>query len=194
MTIGCDIDGVLFPWEAIARDVLDIEFGTRIPEPSPYWTYLKDVLPRAQWDWLWSRDGQDKIFGRTWARYPDAVEAVNALLRAGHRVHFITHRDPRRTALHTAEFLDLHFGGHPWAGVHVVQNHVQKRRLADWDVFVDDKPETVFDFLAYTGAKVFAPVRPWNVDELGDVGVEGITNLVHYTDPAAIVEWVQERA
>ena len=195
MTIGCDIDGVLFPWERIARDVLEIEFGVKLAE-STYWTYLKDVLPRAQWDWLWSREGQDKIFGRTWARYPEAVEAVNALLKAGHRVHFVTHRDPRRTALHTAEFLDLHFGGHPWAGVHVIQNHVQKRRLASWDVFVDDKPETVFDFLANTRAQVFSPVRPWNVDELESVygpTPEGCP-LIHYTDPTVIVEWVEARA
>jgi hypothetical protein len=43
---------------------------------------------------------------------------------------------------------------------------VAKRTLQRWDVFIDDKPETVWDFLGHTDAQVFAPVRPWNVDEL----------------------------
>lgn len=193
MLIGVDIDGVLFPWVDVANEAVAERFGIPNPGPHTCWDYLKDVLPPEAWRWLWSAEGQDVVFGQVERTYADAVEAVNALLKAGHRVHFVTHRDPRRTAVYTAAFLHLHFGRHPWAGVHVVQNSVAKRRLQRWDVFIDDKPETVWDFLGYTDAQVFAPVRPWNVDELDGYASSATPGLVHYTDPAAIVEWVEAR-
>jgi len=194
MIVGFDIDGVLFPWDEAARDALVEKFGIERPGESTHWSYLKDVLEPHQWNWLWEAEGQSATFGQVERTYPGAVEAVNALLRAGHRVHFVAHRDPRRTALLTARFLTLHFGRYPWAGVHVVQNSVAKRRLGSWDVFVDDKPETVFDFLHNSdGVQVFAPVRPWNADELE--GFEESTyGFAHYEDPMDIVRWVEARS
>lgn len=186
MIIGIDIDGVLFPWEEAARDALVAEFGIEKPAPSTTWSYLKGVLEPGQWGWLWTREGQDATFGQVGRVYPGVTGAVNALLRAGHHVHFVTHRDPRRTAVHTATFLALHFGRHPWGGVHIVHNDVAKRRLARWDVFVDDKPETVWDFLANSNARVFAPVRPWNT-ELEEDTTDQLTRYVH---PDDIVRWV----
>jgi hypothetical protein len=112
-------------------------------------------------------------------------------MRLGHAVHFVTHRDPGNAGLHTAEYLARHFGGLRWEGLHVVRSSVAKRTLARWDVFVDDKPETVWDFLGHTSAQVFAPARPWNLDELGDLDIG--PEFVRYTDPAAIVEWVEAR-
>ena len=69
----------------------------------------------------------------------------------------MTHRDPRRTAVLTATFLSLHFGRHPWGGVHIVRNSVEKHRLMPWDAFVEDKPETVWKFLKQERALVLAP-------------------------------------
>lgn len=192
MIVGFDIDGVLFPWDDCARDGLVERFGIERPAPSTYWSYLKDVLEPEQWKWLWTHEGQDNVFGRVERVYPGAVDAINDILRLGHQVHFVTHRDPRRTSLHTAAFLTLHFGGHPWAGVHVVQNSVQKRRLMRWDVFVDDKPETVLDIINHTPARVFAPHRPWNDEELSDI--DGCGGFTHYTDPQEIADWVAVRS
>lgn len=182
MKIGIDIDGVLFPWDDVARDALVARFGIPRPGPSTYWHFLKDNIPGPFWHWLWSAEGQMAVFSQVWRTYPGAVEAVNALLIAGHQVHFVTHRDPRHTTGHTAAFLGLHFGRYPWAGVHVVQNSVEKHSLQRWDAFVDDKAETVWKFLAQERARVFAPARLWN-DELA-----GATGLVRYTDPREIVE------
>lgn len=191
MLIGFDIDGVLFPFEECANEALVARFG--IPNPGPWtrWNYLKECVEPEAWEWLWSAEGHADVFGQVERVYPGAVDAVNVILKAGHRVHFVTHRNPRRAAIYTAAFLHVHFGGHPWAGVHVVQNAVAKRTLARWDVFVDDKPDTVWDFVANTDAQVFSPVRPWNVDELGDLDAP---RFVHYTDPADIVEWVEARS
>lgn len=188
MRIGIDIDGVLFDWPGAANYAAVEKFG--IPHPGPHvtWEHLKDRLTDAQWRWLWSDEGSDRVFGRIELRYPDAVTAVNAILKAGHHeVHFVTHRDPRRTGLLTAHFLGYYFGCHPWAGLHIVQGGTAKRSLGRFDVFVDDKPETVYDFLWNTDAHVFSPVRPWNAEELGGVTDSGFT---HYSDPQEIVDWV----
>lgn len=189
LNIGIDIDGVLFPWDECARDAVVEKFGGERLRPSTSWDFIKENLPADQWAWLWSAEGQDVVFGRPAMAYYDAVEAVNAILKRGHGVHFVTHRDPRRTAAHTSEFLERHFGGHPWNGVHIIQAGVAKRTLGPrWDVFVDDKPDTVFDFLANTEAMVFAPVRLWNLDELANVVGQ---KLLHYDNPQVIVDWVE---
>jgi len=179
--VGIDVDGVLFPWEDIAREVVSRRFGIPTPAPSSHWHYLKETLPPSAWRWLWTEEGQNAVFSQVGRTYPGVVEAVSELLKA-HEVHFVTHRDPRRATLHTATFLTLHFGRHPWAGVHIIRNSVHKHTLAHWDAFVDDKPETVWKFLEQERAQVFSPVRPWNEE------LEDSLNLRRYTDPWEIVE------
>lgn len=188
MKVGVDIDGVLYPWDDCARDALVERFGIERPGPSLSWTWLKENITGEQWAWLWTAQGQDATFSRLDV-YPGVVPAFNAILKAGHEVHFVTHRDPRRTAVPTAEFLSAHFRRHPWAGVHVIQNGTPKRSLARWDVFVDDKPETVLGMLVNTRAHVFCPYRPWNA-ELD--GLDGIASprLTRYADPRAVADWV----
>lgn len=181
MRIGVDIDGVLFPWTDVANQALVERFGIADPGEHTSWSYLRETIPPTCWRWLWSREGQDAVFSQVGRVYPGVVEAVNQLLKE-HEVHFVTHRDPRRTAVYTATFLALHFGRHPWGGVHVIRNGVQKQTLARWDAFVDDKPETVWAFLEQERARVFAPARPWN-EELDDS-----IALTRYTDPREIVE------
>lgn len=182
LRIGIDIDGVLFPWDDVAREALASRFGIPKPGPSTYWHYLKDNIPPTCWRWLWTADGQRDVFCQVGRTYPGAVEAVCDLLRAGHQVHFVTHRDPRHTAVHTATFLQLHFGKYQWAGVHVVQNSVHKASLQKWDAFVDDKPKTVWSLLERERIRVFAPARPWN-EELDDS-----LHLIRYEHPREIVE------
>jgi hypothetical protein len=167
--IGLDIDGVLYPWDDCAREALAAKFGRPKLGPSLRWDWIKENTTSEEWAWLWSKEGQDACFGKTWRHYPGVREAVARMLRT-HEVHFVTHRDPRRTAIHTAEFLEHHFGQHPWAGVHVIQRSTRKAALQDWDVFVDDKPETVVDFLVNSRARVFAPRRSWNADLIGHDG------------------------
>lgn len=191
MRIGFDIDGVLFPWSDCANAALMAEFGIEDPGPHVSWEHLSSKVTPEQWAWLWGNEGSRAVFGQLDRVYPRAIEAVNALLRnPKNKVHFVTHRDPRRTSVLTASFLELHFGGHPWAGLHVLQNGTPKHELAEWDVFVDDKPDTVLAFLAWTGTEVFAPVRPWN-SSLATLQAEDYFGFHHYDDPAEIVEWVE---
>lgn len=183
MKIGIDIDGVLYPWTDAANEAVIARFGVADPGPHRYWGWLKEQLAPDQWAWLWTDDGSYAAFSRMGLTYPGVVEAFLPLLKR-HEVHFVTHRDPRRTAVLTSLFLQFHFHAHPWAGLHVVQNGTPKHRLADWDAFVDDKPETVENMLRHTGARVFAPVRPWN-GELASNPYNG-GRLIHYDDPAEV--------
>jgi len=160
--IGFDIDGVLYPWVDIVNEACVDEFGIDDPGQHLEWAHLKTVLSRKQWNWVWSAKGQNTVFSQSDRIYPGVKAEVNKILKAGHQVHFVTHRDPRRTAVFTAEFLDLHFSRHPWAGVHVLQNSVKKAELLPWDVFVDDKEETCHDMLEAGVGHVFAPAREWN--------------------------------
>ena len=190
MRVGIDIDGVLYPFNELANAALVERFGIPDPGPWTYWNYLKDVVTREQWSWLWSAQGQDVVFGHVEAVYPGVVEAFSSILKSGHEVHFVTHRDPRRTALHTAAFLTFWFGSHPWAGVHVIQRGMAKHRLAEWDVFVDDKAETCEEMLFRTRAQVFAPVRPWNAELERFHSEHSASRLIHYTDPRQVADWV----
>ena len=188
MRIGVDIDGVLFPWDQVARWSVRNQFGDDAcpSETSTHWKGLKDELTKEQWRWVWG-EGRGHVFGSLDC-YPDAVWAVSDLIRMGHEVHFVTHRDPATTLHHTAGFLRYHFDG-PWAGVHSVRSTTPKETLADWDVFIDDKPETILRFLELERTKVFAPRRTWNEAEL-----DGVQGLVYYDDAREIVEWVEDHS
>jgi hypothetical protein len=186
LTIGVDIDGVIFPWEHVVTEVAAERFGVELG-PMVTWDTFKQVLGRDAWDWLWTAEGSDLVFGQLDRVYPGAVEMVLDMLKAGHRVHFVTHRDPRRTGHLTAEYLRLHFGAHPWAGVHVLQNACRKCDLMTapgWDVFVDDKPSTLNEMSAYTDAMLFCPARPWNRDVVSSQW------CLRYDEPAEVTAWL----
>jgi hypothetical protein len=189
MKVGIDIDGVLYPWTDCANEALVAKFGIVNPGPHHGWDWLKQNITKEQWSWLWTDEGTNECFRHGTRAYPDVVEAFNAILADGHEVHFVTHRDPRRTGIQTALFLSYHFGGHPWAGLHVITDKTAKHTLGTWDVFVDDKPETVEEMLLWTGAKVFAPARPWNA-ELDHVHTP---RFVRYGSPWEVAEWVCSR-
>lgn len=186
MRIGIDIDGVLFPWDAVARVALGAG-----QEPSGHWYGLRDEVTKSQWSWLWNTDeGRHAVFGQVEHSHPDAIEAVRGLLITPRcEVHFVTHRDPSTTLAFTSRFLNHHFAGYRWHGVHSIRNGTPKRRLARWDVFVDDKPETIWDFAKRSPrVKLFAPRRAWNTD------LEGDRRLTYYEDAAAVLTWVRENA
>lgn len=205
MRIGIDIDGVLYPWTDAANAALVERFGIEDPGPHLGWDWLKEQITGEQWRWLWTPEGQEASFDRIHSTFPDVVEAFGAILASGHECHFVTHRDPVLTSGWTADFLAHHFRGYRWAGLHVLGNSYPKHSLMEWDVFIDDKPETVKDFLLYTRAQVFSPVRPWNGELEGahwnatswlthytypGVNWHATPRLTRYTDPRQVAEWV----
>lgn len=75
--------------------------------------------------------------------------------------------------------MNYHFRN--YAGVHVVHARVTKDSLGRWDVFIDDKPETIEGFVERTDALVLAPRRPWNrhIKNI-DVGRVEVTKTVAF--------------
>lgn len=186
MRVGIDIDGVLYPWTDAANRAVMVKFDLPDPGPHHHWDYLEEVIGKERFAWLWTRQGQETAFSEL-SIYPGARRAFEAILKdPANKVHFVTHRDPRYTSRMTAAYLSFHFDAHPWAGLHVLQNGTPKSGLAEWDVFVDDKPSTVLDMLANTNAQVFAPARPWNLELAG----LDTPRLIVYDDPAQVAEWV----
>jgi len=188
MRVGIDIDGVIFPWTDAANRAVSRQFGINVTGDHEHWDWLKSQITREQWRWLWSEEGQKKVFDRPTYVYPGVQEAFGRILDAGHECHFVTHRDPTTCGMATTRLLAKQFAGHSWAGLHVLRDS-PKHALMKWDVFIDDKPDTVMDFLTLTRTKVFAPARAWNT-ELAAVKTR---RLVRYEDPNEVADWIAAR-
>ena len=158
MLIGVDIDGCTYPFTTAVNEAVEAKFGITDLEEHTSWNYLKDRITPAQWGWVWTPDAAEAVFGRCDLIYRGAGEVVNELCRA-HEVHFVTHRDPPSVAAITATWLQCHFAG--YQGVHVLRNSVKKTTVMAWDVFIDDKNETIWEFTE-AGVPILAPARPWN--------------------------------
>jgi hypothetical protein len=82
-------------------------------------------------------------------------------------VHFVTHRHPTYVAEITARWIRHYFKN--YSGLHVLSNKVSKTSLGHWDVFIDDKPDTIEEFLANTDTLMYVPSREWNKDVVGGI-------------------------
>lgn len=159
LRIGIDVDGCVYPWTRAVNEALTERFGITGLGEHTHWDYLQETITKQQWDWAWSSEAAEVIFGRLDLIFPGAREAVNGLC-AEHEVHFVTHRHPRRVAGITGRWLNYHFRN--YAGVHVIHNRCEKQTLGHWDVFIDDKVSTVEAFLEHTDALILAPRRSYN--------------------------------
>ena len=190
MKIGIDLDGVLYNWDAEARALLNERYGDVSPNTSTSWYGLRSEVTKSAWNWLWSPEGQALAFGNLASVYEDMVDTAAALMEADHEVHFVTHRDPRNAAVPTAQLLQHHFWRHRWAGLHLIRSTTQKCDLSRFDVFVDDRPETIYGFMdRRPGTKLFAPSRPWNTELAEDMDDDDRVEV--YTDAADVYHWVE---
>lgn len=174
MRIGVDIDGTLYPWTLSANKAVEEKFGIEGLTEHTHWDYLYDQLTPEQWKWVWSADAAEAVFGRE-ESYDGCIEAVNQLCDE-YDVHFVTHRNPLLTSEVTARWIAERF--HNYAGIHVISNKVSKTSLGTWDVFIDDKPDTIVEFLDKTNTIMLVPSRPWN---------EHVEGGLRFTDWSAIV-------
>lgn len=167
MRIGLDIDGVIYQWEKTARYMLrEILPGQRYRDDpalrvqSPRWDYIKDVVDKEAWDWLWTHGVHLGLF-RYGHLYPGAIEAIRGLNALG-SVSLVTHRPASavRDTLAWLSLLDL-----PIEGLHILSGGEPKSTVTpEFDYFVDDKPSNVLDLELRTKTKVALMRRPWNHD------------------------------
>lgn len=157
--IGVDIDGTLYHWTRAANEAVEDKFGITGLTEHTYWNYLHDTISPEQWAWIWSDGPAEEIFGRSDLIFDGCQDVVNDLCKE-HEVHFVTHRNPELTAGITSDWLAYHFS--KYAGVHVVSSSVDKTTLGNWDLFIDDKPDTIESF-EKVGIPILVPSRLYNV-------------------------------
>jgi uncharacterized HAD superfamily protein len=182
LTIGIDIDGTLYNWTAAANQAVMAQFGCDDPGEHEHWDHLKAFLGGDErWHWIWSREAAPYVFGADAMEYPGCVSVVNDLCRE-HDIHFVTHRNPAKTGAITARWLDARFEN--YKGIHVLDNTVKKHEVLAFDIFIDDKAETIEEFCGTPFVLPVMPVRLWNA-HVDDPIVERFND---WSEVPAIVE------
>lgn len=159
MRIGVDVDGTVYHWTRAVNEAVEEKFGVEGLAEHTSWDYLRNQLTDDQWHWVWSKQAAKPVFARKGMAFPGSRKVVNSLC-AEHEVHFVTHRNPRVLTGVTGQWLASRYFG--YAGVHVLYHSVSKVGLLDWDLFIDDKPETITEF-EEAGVRILVPERLWNV-------------------------------
>lgn len=161
MRLGIDIDGCMYQWDRTARYLLRDEFGYPKDGPlgqqSQYWDYIKAHVEPAHWNWLWTGGVKAGLF-RHGHLYKGTMRTLRALADDGHDLVVITHR-PASAVNDTLEWLA--FLRLPLAGVHILTNQEPKSEIP-CDIYIDDKPGNITDYLLNTSDVAVLMDRPWN--------------------------------
>jgi 5'(3')-deoxyribonucleotidase len=158
MRIACDIDGVLYKWEPLARKLLHDHRGIDLPA-SESWDFIKENVSPKDWRWLWS-EGPSMGLWRHATPYPYAQQGLEMLKRLGH-VALISHR-PESAIADTYTWLARY--GLVTSELHIVADGRKSDVLPHADVYIDDNPDVVVDVLLHTDAHIVCFGRPWNSD------------------------------
>lgn len=163
MRIGLDIDGVMYQWERTARYMLrnvlpNSPYKEVLQQESTDWNWIKEQVSKKDWDWLWEKGIKLGLF-RHGHLYPGTIEAVRELANIGD-VIAVTSR-PKRVAADT--FAWIAYQKLPIVGLHILSSKEPKSTVRPmFDVFLDDKPENVYDLNDNTTCKAFLMRRSWN--------------------------------
>lgn len=194
LRVGFDLDGVLYNFGDSVRKFLENTNRGHLwksgPTPAPYWDFYKD------WGWTSQQfvemcnDGADAgIIFRGGTR-PNAVEAVEAVYRAGHDIIIITDRGfgttPEVSHNATREWWD-HNGFPPYAELHFSAD----KTCVPTDVFVEDKLAN-YDALMDVGTECFLINRPWNAVD-GKDDRQRINDVSEYPGCVEDVAWLTSK-
>lgn len=174
MRLGIDLDGVVADfnagWIKLHRD----EFGSDLhPEMVTTWDGLHQLGGFADmnafWEWARGNDDRPSIF-RHLEVYPDALDTLHRLDRAGHDIVIVTTKPvwARQDTLRWLADNEL-----PTSEVHMT---FTKHEVA-CDVYLDDSPEVVPSLVRHRPeATVCRFIRPWNHP------VDGATDVTSWAD------------
>ena len=169
MRLGIDLDGVVADFNAGWIRLHQEEFGSELhPEMVTTWDGLHELGGFADMDafWRWARGNADRpsIF-RHLDVFPDALETLRDLDRAGHKVVIVTTK-PRWARVDTFRWLAVH--EIPTAEVHMTDRKYE----VECDVYLDDSPHVLQDLVRLRpDATVCRFVRPWNEPVSGAIDV-----------------------
>lgn len=160
--IGCDLDGVLYPFTECARVVVADHMGCDPLdlEEAKVWDFMTEqwgMDQRKFWD-IWFKD---VARGTAWCRLPPApgsVEGLKRLQKKGHTTHIITSR--KGGEVNTVKWIQEH--KIPYDTLHIGRD---KTRV-NVDVLVDDW-ERNWQEVTEAGGRVLLWDQPWNAHVLG---------------------------
>jgi uncharacterized HAD superfamily protein len=183
--IGIDLDGVCYKWDATARYMLrevlpnsPYKAGPLKTTESQHWDWIKEQVAPEHWAWLWEEGPKLGLY-RYGHLYPGTVQAIRRLAELG-EVVFITHRpkDAVNDTLAWLGFLDL-----PVSGLHLLTNMEPKSTvLPHCDIYLDDKPENIYDLDTNTDGMAVLRRQPWNWAHHAKVDVYSWTEFILTTE------------
>jgi len=188
MRFGIDVDGVLYHFQKTACYMLNSMKGYNLNyEDWTYWNWPKDVVSKKDWNWLWDEGVKLGLF-RYGHLYKGAIEGLRALSKLGDIV-IITHR-PRSASKDTLDWLA--YLNLPISEVHLMTEGQPKSQVK-CDLYVDDKPENIEDFISNTAGEPLLWRRPWNSTfEPGEYPLFGVVN--EWKEVVDIATYVSGRA
>lgn len=161
---GIDLDGVCFDFIGAFCAHLEKNAGVPVPQgeeiTSYYWYECVDGLTKDTfWD-EFHKFGHDGGY-RNLSVLPGTLEALRAIVAAGHRIYYITNR-PNYARRDTEEALaEHHF---PFAANLTFANGAKAPIVRDLGVeaFIDDSPRTIAELCANTDARIYCRDYPCN--------------------------------
>ena len=156
LRIGLDVDGVLYNWEAQARNLLKREFSVDLPISSE-WDSIKDSVTEYQWYWLWN-DALYELFtdGEPCSGIKDGVRELSEL----GDIVIITNTPKRISDARLQWLLDheIHIDEY-----HLVDSNSDKSKITPLcDVYIDDSHHVALDLFNNTDKYILLWDRPWN--------------------------------
>jgi hypothetical protein len=159
MHVGYDYDGVISSFHAGVDKYLRLNGYEGLKASTTQWDFWKD------WGWsnskfhkFWVDGVRDGIIFAT-APFPGAVDAINSVYDAGHKVHIITHRGWKKYP-GLAEDLTAACLERDGIRYHSLTFTADKTDV--WtDMMVDDKPENYYDLIK-AGTDAYLLTRDWN--------------------------------
>jgi 5'(3')-deoxyribonucleotidase len=147
-----------------------------------FWNWPKTVVKNNDWQWLWSEGVRSGLF-RYGHLYKGSIEGIRALNKIGD-VIIITHR-PRNAVQDTLDWLA--YQRLPFMEVNLLTNGEPKSSVPHCDLYVDDKPENIVDFLTNVPeATSLLWTRPWNAEKSA-AEFERVTSWEEVFDQAAAI-------
>lgn len=160
MRIGLDVDGVMYQFQKTACYMLNSIKGYNLDvENWTHWNWPKDHVSKEDWNWLWNTGVRLGLF-RYGHLYKGTIEAVRKLADCGFENVIITSR-PRHAVQDTLDWIS--YLRLPFREVHILSDGELKSTVK-CDLYVDDKPENILDFLENTTGKPLLWTRPWNAN------------------------------
>lgn len=159
LRLGIDLDGVVADFTRGWMGFYNPEFGTSLQvEDSVSWNGLIDLTHFKDMGefWKWSSDLDGRSLFWHLETFPGAVEALESLDAAGHKIVILTTK-PDFAVHDTLEWLARH--RLPTTEIHILED----KWTVECDVYLDDSPIVLPRLVEHRPNSVICRyVRPWN--------------------------------